>query len=205
MLPQALYRKVEADSDAALQANQSPLSVGIGERPMIRRWRRAIAALPRRGTREVLFLLSVCVKGLDGLLELIGGAALFLVTPTFVLHAVQFLTQDEIAEDPRDLVANALRHAAGRLSFATEHFMGIYLLIHGVLKLALVWALLARIYVAYPLSIGVFAGFIVYQLYRFTFTHATGLLVLSAFDLFVIAIVWLEYRAMRPRNADRNS
>jgi uncharacterized membrane protein len=197
MLPQALCRKVEADIDAELQANQSPVSVGIGERPVIRRWRRAIATVRRRGAREVLFLLSVSVKGLDGLAELIGGAALFLVTPTFVLHAVRFLTQDEIAEDPRDLVANALRHAAGRLSFATEHFMGFYLLIHGVVKLVLVWALLGRVHVAYPLSIVVFAGFIVYQLYRYSFTHAAGLLVLSAFDLFVIGIVWLEYRAMR--------
>ena len=163
---------------------------------MSQRWRRAMAAL-RREPREVLFLLGIFVKGLDGLLELIGGAALLAVSPAFVLRTVRFLTQDEIAEDPRDVVANALRHAARHLSFATEHFMAFYLLVHGIVKLVLVWALLARVSMAYPLSLVVFAAFIVYQLYRYSFTHGAGLLTLSAFDLIVIVLVWLEYRAMR--------
>ncbi|MGH8170289.1 MAG: DUF2127 domain-containing protein, partial [Steroidobacteraceae bacterium] len=153
----------------------------------------------RRDWREVLFLVGICLKGLDGAVELAAGAALLSVSPDFVLHAVRFLTQDEIAEDPHDLVANALRHAAGHVTFATEHFMAIYLLVHGVIKFGLVWALLARVLVAYPLSIVVFTGFIAYQTYRFTFTHSLGLLALSGFDLLVIVLVWLEYRILRRR------
>ena len=156
-------------------------------------------ALRRRGFREVLFLVSIWLKGLDALFEIIGGAALFAVSPALILHLVRFLTQDEIAEDARDLIANALRHAAARLSFATEHFMAIYLLVHGAVKLALVWALLARVLVAYPASVVIFAGFIGYQLYRYTFTHGVGLLALSAFDLAVIGLIFLEYRALRRR------
>ena len=158
-----------------------------------------VKALRRRGSRDVLFLVSIWLKGLDALLEIIGGAALFAVSPALILHIVRFLTQDEIAEDPRDLIANALRHAAGRLSFATEHFMAIYLLVHGAVKLALVWALLARVLAAYPASMVIFAGFIAYQLYRYTFTHGVGLLALSAFDLAVIGLIFLEYRALRRR------
>ena len=74
--------------------------------------------------------------------------------------------------------------------------MAIYLLVHGAVKSLLVWALLARILVAYPLSIVIFAGFIGYQLYRYSFTHGIGLLALSAFDLIVVGIIWLEYRAI---------
>lgn len=159
--------------------------------------RRVTEARAGRGPREVLFLVSVWLKGLDGLLELIGGTALFSVSPAFILNVVRVITQDEIAEDPRDVVANVLRDAAARLSFATEHFMAIYLLVHGVVKLALVWALLARVLFAYPLSIVIFAGFIVYQLYRYTFTHGIGLLALSALDFVVIGLIWLEYRALR--------
>ncbi|MDE2261482.1 MAG: DUF2127 domain-containing protein [Gammaproteobacteria bacterium] len=165
---------------------------------MTPRWSFA-AALRRRGAREVSFLLSVWFKGLDGFLELIGGAALLAVNPGAILHIVSLLTQDEIAEDPRDLVANALRHAAGRLTFATEHFMAVYLIVHGVVKLALVWALLARVLLAYPLSMVIFTGFIVYQLYRYTFTHGVGLLALSALDFVVIGLVFLEYRALCAR------
>lgn len=79
--------------------------------------------------------------------------------------------------------------------------MAIYLLVHGVVKLALVWALLARLLFAYPLSIVIFAGFIIYQLYRYTFTHGIGLLALSALDIVVIGLIWLEYRALWRRKA----
>jgi uncharacterized membrane protein len=153
--------------------------------------------LRRRGPRETLFLLSIGLKGFDSLLELIGGIALFAVSPMRILQVVRFLTQDEIAEDPRDLVANALRHAAGHLTFATEHFMAIYLLVHGAVKLVMVWALLARVLAAYPVAMVIFAGFIIYQLYRYTFTHGAGLLALSMFDIAVIALIFLEYRALR--------
>lgn len=156
-----------------------------------------IKVLRRHGAREVLFLVSVWLKGLNALSEFIGGVALFAVSPPLILRVVRFLTQDEIAEDPRDLIANALRRAAGRLTFATEHFMAIYLLVHGAVKFVLVWALLARVLIAYPASIAIFAGFIVYQLYRYTFTHSVGLLALSAFDFVVIGVVFLEYRALR--------
>jgi uncharacterized membrane protein len=64
-------------------------------------------------------------------------------------------------------------------------------------KLALVWALLARVLIVYPASIAIFAGFIVYQLYRYTFTHGVGLLAPSVFDFVVIGLIVLEYRALR--------
>ena len=67
--------------------------------------------------------------------------------------------------------------------------------------LGLVWALLKHKLWAYPLSIIVFAAFIVYQLYRFTFTRGLGLIALSLFDLVVIWLIYLEYRALKQRRA----
>lgn len=159
--------------------------------------RQFTAALRRRDWREALFLLSVWFKGLDGMLELLGGAALMSVSPAFILHTVRYLTQDELAEDPRDLVANALLRIASRLSFASEHFIALYLLIHGMVKIGLVWALLRRVLIAYPASIVIFAGFIAYQVYRYTLTPGLGLLALTALDFVVIFLIALEYRALR--------
>jgi uncharacterized membrane protein len=172
----------------------SPIAEWVGARQFAK-------ALRRHDWREALFFASVWLKGLDGLLELIGGAALLTVSPSVIMTVVRVLTQDEIAEDPRDLVANAMRHAAGRLTFASEQFMAIYLLVHGIVKFGLVWALLRRTLLAYPLSIVIFIGFIIYQLYRYTFTHGVGLLALSAFDFLVIGLIWLEYRALREERA----
>ncbi len=148
-------------------------------------------------TRERLFRLSVSLKGLDAALEIIGGIALLFISPGFTLRLVALLTQDELAEDPRDIVATRLLAAARGLSLGTEHFWALYLLAHGVPKLLLVVALLRGELWAYPIAILVFAGFILYQLYRFTLTHGLGLVALSLFDAVVIWLIWLEYRALR--------
>jgi uncharacterized membrane protein len=147
--------------------------------------------------REALFKISIVLKGLDALLEIVGAIALWAIRPGMIVHVVGLLTQDEIAEDPKDLVANFLRREAHHLSLASEHFMAIYLLAHGIVKGLVVIALLREKLWAYPLAIAVFVGFIVYQIYRFTLTGGLGLIGLSLFDLFVVWMVWLEYRALR--------
>jgi uncharacterized membrane protein len=149
--------------------------------------------------RAFLFRVSVLLKGLDAILEIAGGIALWAVSPGLLVRIVGFLTQDEIAEDPHDLVANYLRHSVSRISIASEHFMAIYLLGHGIVKIFIVGALLRGTLWAYPFAIVVFAGFILYQLYRFTLTGGVGLIALTVFDLVVISLIWLEYRALRSR------
>jgi uncharacterized membrane protein len=149
--------------------------------------------------RELLFRVSVLLKGLDGALEIAGGIALWAVSPGLVVRVVGMLTQDEIAEDPHDFVANHLRHAASHFSVGSEHFMAIYLLGHGVVKIFVVAALLRNKLWAYPIALLVFGGFVVYQIYRFTLTGGVGLILLTIIDLIVIWFIWLEYRAVRLR------
>jgi uncharacterized membrane protein len=84
-------------------------------------------------------------------------------------------------------------------SFSVEqhHFYAFYLLSHGLIKGALVVGLLREKLWAYPASIAVFGLFILYQLYRYSFTHDPGLIALSIFDLFVIALAVHEFRLLR--------
>jgi uncharacterized membrane protein len=152
----------------------------------------------RQKVRETWFRISIALKGLNAALEIIGGAMLAAVSPAFILRTVALLTQDELAEDPRDLIANYFLHAASHLSLSGQRFAAVYLFSHGVIKIGLVWALLKHKLWAYPLSIIVFGAFVVYQLYRFTITHGLGLIALSLFDLVVILMIYLEYRALKP-------
>jgi uncharacterized membrane protein len=62
------------------------------------------------------FAIGIVVKGLDGLLELIGGILLLLVDPARIHHLVIRLTQPELSEDPRDFIATHLLHASGSLT-----------------------------------------------------------------------------------------
>jgi len=107
------------------------------------------------------------------------------------------LTQGELAGDPRDLVANYLLNTAQHLSVSTRHFTAVYLLSHGVIKLWLIVGLLREKLLYYPTAIGIFGLFIVYQFYRFSFTHSVFLLLITVLDAVVIALTWHEYRYLR--------
>jgi predicted membrane protein DUF2127 len=50
----------------------------------------------------------------------------------------------------------------------------------------------------YPASLVVLALFIAYQVYRYTYAPSIGLIVLTVLDLVVMALVWHEYRLVRP-------
>jgi uncharacterized membrane protein len=160
-----------------------------------------IGATLRISQREkiihVLFDISILGKGIDGALEIVGGMLLFFVNPAQINHLVRTLTQHELSEDPNDLLAGYLLQATKHFSVDTQIFIAVYLLWHGLVKVGLVIALLQKRFWAYPTAILAFLLFLIYQLYRYSYTHSTWLLVLSVVDVSVIVITWLEYRRLR--------
>ncbi len=144
-----------------------------------------------------VFEISVILKGLHALIECLGGIALYLVPSAAIVRWVDLLTQQELVEDPRDLVANYLLDAAQHMSVGTQSFYAFYLLSHGLVKVLLVIGLLREKLWAYPSSLAVLCAFIVYQLYRYSYTQSPGLLLLTVFDVFVMALVWHEWRFLR--------
>lgn len=150
---------------------------------------------------HVLFDISVISKGIDGALEIIGGGLLFFISPMGVHSIVRILTQHELSEDPHDLVASYLLNSTRHLSGGAQVFGAMYLVWHGVVKVALVIALLKKQSWAYPAAILAFLLFLAYQLYRYSHTHSPELLVLSVADVFVIALTWLEYKRLHTSHA----
>ena len=146
-----------------------------------------------------IFTISVILKGIHALIECLGGIALYLVSTHTIIDWVNRLTQEELIEDPHDLVANWLRNTAHHLSIGTTTFYSAYLLSHGLVKVLLVVGLLKNKLWAYPSSLIVLVAFIIYQLYRYSFTHSIGLILLTFFDAFVILLIWHEWRMVRRR------
>ena len=148
-----------------------------------------------------IFEISVILKGVHALIECAGGILLYMLSTNTIVAWVNALTQEELIEDPHDLIANWLRHTAHHLSVGTETFYSVYLLTHGLVKVFLVAGLLMNKLWAYPTSLVVLVGFIAYQLYRYTFTHSVGLILLTFFDVFIIFLIWHEWRVLRGRLA----
>ena len=130
-----------------------------------------------------IFVVSVLAKGAHALIEIVGGLALYLFSSETIGRWI-----DEV--DPHERIAHYF-------PLTEQHFFAFYLLSHGVVKSVLVWGLLKEKLWAYPASFVVFSLFIAYQLYRYTFTHDIGLILLSIFDAFVIYLAVHEYRLLR--------
>ena len=143
------------------------------------------------------FLIGIVLKGLDGVLEVAGGALLLLVSPSTIDRFTRILTQHELSEDPHDYLANHLLHATGELTGATLTFGAVYLLSHGLVKVLLVAFLLRNKIWAYPWMIAFLIAFIVYQLYRMTFAPSIGLAGLTVFDAIVTWLTIREYQKQR--------
>ncbi len=150
---------------------------------------------------HLLFDVGVFAKGLDGVLEIIGGVLLLSLSSERISTIVRILTQHELSADPNDFVANLLVQSLHYISGDTKLFGAIFLLWHGAVKVGLVWALLRRQWWAYPVAMAAFVAFVAYQLYRYTHTHSIWLLGLSLLDVFVILLTWLEYRRLKTGHA----
>jgi uncharacterized membrane protein len=149
-----------------------------------------------------LFEIGIIAKGLNGLVEVIGGLLLLFVTPARVHWWAVRLTQEELSEDPHDFIANHLLHTASGITGGAVLFGSLYLLSHGVIKIFLVVSLLRNKLWAYPLTIVVLSGFVVYQLYRIALHVSFTMVALTVFDLVIIALTIREYK--QQRQARRN-
>lgn len=89
-----------------------------------------------------VFRVSVTLKGFDGVLEAIGGVLLLLLSPNSIEDLARTLTEHELSQDPHDFIARHVLQATGGLQHGTTVYAGIYLLSHGLAKVAVVVAVL---------------------------------------------------------------
>lgn len=148
-------------------------------------------------TTHFLFLASVVWKGLVGVFETLSSFLLFSSGAASAL--LVFLTEHELGEDPQDFLANKVHEFLPSLAVSTQFFAAWYFLIHGVVNIVLSISLLRRKLWAFHAALWIHFFFILYQLYRFSHTHAFMLIALSIADAFVMWFIWKEYRYVRER------
>jgi uncharacterized membrane protein len=147
-----------------------------------------------RDLLDQTFAVGIILKGLDGVLEMVGGLLLLVVSPATIDHVVRRLTQHELSQDPHDFLATHLLKTAHGLTGSALLFGAVYLLLHGLVKVILVTALLENQLWAYPWTIVFLVVFIVYQAYRLSIKPTVGLTALTIFDLVIACLTFREYR-----------
>jgi uncharacterized membrane protein len=151
------------------------------------------------------FCSAFGARGIAGLIETIGGLLLLCIPQARLNAFVIFLTAPELAEDPTDRVATLLQRIVHELGADTELFASGYLIVHGVIKVLLVAGLLGGRLWSYSLSLWFLAAFVVYQLYRFFFSHSLWLIALTIVDLIVAFLIWREYQVRKQLSSTMQS
>jgi len=143
--------------------------------------------------------IGIIVKGIDGILELVGGLLVLTLTPGAVNGISHLLTQHELQEDPHDLIATHILKLGQHLAHGHNYFAAAFLLTHGAVKVFLVACLLLNKLWAYPWALAVLSLFLIYQLYQMA-THPTlSMGFLSVLDAVIIWLIYREWKQVRQR------
>jgi uncharacterized membrane protein len=169
-------------------------------------------ALPGRSSRpdrsgrsarslELAYRIGLAVKAFDGVVELLAGLILWL-TPSMLHTLLTPLAQTDA--DDRALhvqVARWVGRLDGQLAAGPNQIVILFLLLHGVVKIVLVYCLLKEYQWVYPWALALLALFAAYQGYVFVLTPSLGLAILLVLDIAIIALVWREWRVLRTKTA----
>lgn len=141
-----------------------------------------------------VFDISIILKGINGVLELVGGAALFFVSVDQIRQLLGWISVHAVVVRPRSPMAHWIEHLADRLGAEAPVFAAWYLILHGVIKVVLVWALLRQKLWAYPWMLAALGLFIAYQCYELVVHFTWGMLALTVFDVFIVVLTAREWQ-----------
>jgi uncharacterized membrane protein len=149
------------------------------------------------------FRTGITIKGIDGILEAIGGVLLWFIKPEQLGSTLQEIFVHELLRDPHDFLARHLLHTSEKIAQSDPLFASIFLLSHGLVKVVLAVLLWMNKLWAYPLAIVVFTAFTIFGIVRYLHTHATLLIVIAVFDMIIVGLAWEEYRAEKANRTAR--
>lgn len=144
---------------------------------------------------HLAYVVTIAIKGLDGGLETLGGLVIWITGPQRLYRWVFRVTAPELYNGDHVRAVEAARRGAEHLAVTGAHFVVFYLLVHGILKLALALVLLrggGRW--VYPLGTAILVGFIAFMTYRLSEQWSNWLLGFALFDAMTLALVLNEWR-----------
>jgi uncharacterized membrane protein len=151
---------------------------------------------------ERLFKVAIAIKGIDGGLQFLGALVLIVIPPSLITGFANAIISRNLLGDPDGTLSTHLNTAANNFANGSSRWFAIiYLLAHGVIKLALVWALVKRVMPAFPIAVVVLSGFVVYEVWRAINTHSIALPIFAAIDVLIIILVIREYLKLRRERA----
>lgn len=153
---------------------------------------------------ERIYKVGVGIKGFDGTVELLAGLWLWFAPNS--LHHMLTSWQGEVLES-RGVIGQYIAHSLDKVNhelYGGVMVMAIIFLVgHGIVKLALVYALLKELLWAYPYALVALALFLVAQVVAMFQRPSVGMAVLMLLDVLIIWLVWGEWDKLKLEKAKR--
>jgi len=148
---------------------------------------------------DTVYKIGVGIKGFDGLVELVAGVLLIIAprTPHRLLQSAA-LEAHEHNTTLFHFIERQVIHLDAQITGKVLLFIIIFLIIHGIVKLVLVYCLLKKIHRAYPYALGVLLilfGLQVSPLFKNPADLALWLF--TILDVAIIYLVWGEYQDIK--------
>lgn len=147
---------------------------------------------------EKVYKIGVAVKGFDGFIELLAGLWL-LIAPGSLHQLLQFLFGHAVKHQSHfmQFIAEHIAHIDTELATGGLLVVVLFLLSHGIVKIALVYCLLKEIVWAYPYALAVLGAFTIYQAYLFISHPTIGMGLFTLIDIIIMWLVWGEWQKLK--------
>jgi len=155
--------------------------------------------MKKQKTVHKVFKTITILKGIHAIIEILLGITLLILSKEFISNIIVAFIEGRFVGDPSSFIAQYISEFGISLSLGIKLFLSLYLLSHGVINLSLVYGIIKKPFWAYPISIILFIGFIIYQAYSYFILPSAWLLFLTLFDIFFIGLVFYEYHLLLKR------
>jgi uncharacterized membrane protein len=146
--------------------------------------------------QTLLFRASMWWRIFYGFLRLILGVSFLRIIGTPLSDFIYTLLSHEITGRAGDFVLEHMYTLFEIHDFTVTYFIAGYFIFWGTVDIILSLCLLHHIRQAFPITMGLIGLFIVYSMYRFTFTHSLVLLGVIAIDIVILYLIYGEYRKL---------
>jgi len=139
----------------------------------------------------------VYFKGIFGIIELITGFGLLLVGKKSLNNVMLWLVDLEPFERHPRLLDSTTKFIAEHILGSLHTLIALYMIVHGLVAIAVVIALVHKKLWAFPTAGIILALFIIYQIYRLALVFSLALLIFTLIDIAIIYFLRYEYKRVR--------
>jgi uncharacterized membrane protein len=138
----------------------------------------------------------IYVKGIIGVLEALAGIIMLMIGPNTLSRFVGLLFDYDL-EDKENFVSKFLYDAANNLSMRMHIFIALYMIVHGIVFIAVVFALIYKKIWAFPIAGTMLGLFIIYQIRELSRAFSLTMMILTIVDILLLILLTFEYIRLR--------